>query len=299
MSYKSIAKSIVKPIVKPILKILIKESTYRELQWKIRFYLEMGKWPNLNNPTYFNEKVMWRIKFDQNYIYTKLADKFLVRDYIENKIGSQYLVPLRYSFESTSEISDRHSFSNCVIKANHGAGMVKIIDGECYDLAEIIRNCEVWMNLDFSITMNEPHYKKIKRKILVEESLCVNGIPPNDYKFHTFKSANGGFNQVLQLVNGRFGHESRGYYLNGVDQKDLVWSHGAGEHLIPENHRVGLLKAMELSKTLCDDFNYVRVDWYVTDSNIYFGELTFTPGAADSYEFGKELEMKMCNFWEL
>ena len=299
LSYKSVIKSTLKPIVKPIINLFIKEDVYRDLQWKIRFYKEMNKWPSLTKPQYFNEKVMWRIKFDQNYIYTKLADKFLVRDYIGKKIGFNYLVPLRYSFDSDCEISENHDFSNSVIKANHGAGMVKIIDGNNYNVSEIINDCSNWMKIDFSITMNEPHYKKIKRKILVEESLCINGIPPNDYKFHTFKSSDGSFNQVLQLVNGRFGSESRGYYLNGIEKSDLVWSHGVGEHLIPENHRAGLLNAMELSKVLCEDFNYVRVDWYVTDSNIFFGELTFTPGAADSYEFGKELERKMCDFWEL
>ncbi|MFU0884556.1 ATP-grasp fold amidoligase family protein [Kluyvera sichuanensis] len=270
-----------------------------DFMWSANFFRHMKVWPNIKKPQFFNEKVRYRIKYDQNYLYSKLADKILVREYIKNKIGEEYLVPVRYIFDDVKDIINKNiNFDNTVVKANHGAGMVLFPDA-INDKTEIIKTCEQWMQTDFSKVFFEPHYAKIKPSIIVEESLCQDGNVPNDYKFHTFKSMDGNFNIVLQVVNGRFKNESRGYYLNGVNREDLVWSHGAGHHDIPDIHKSSLIDAIELSKKLCEDFNYVRVDWYVVGKKIYFGELTFTPGAASAFEFGVVLEKKMCEFWEL
>lgn len=285
--------------MKNTLKQIICLVAGEDFLWKIRFLKANHSWPNLRNPTFFNEKIKHRIKYDQNYLYTKLSDKFQVRKYIEHKIGEEYLVPLRYVFDSEQNIESHLNFNDCVMKANHGAGMVKIINGEFNDIRQLREIARSWLLTDFSTVAHEPHYKNIPRKILIEDSLCVNGVVPNDYKFHTFKKKDGTFNVVLQLVNGRFGEESRGYYLNGLSKEDLVWHHGRGKHHIPADHINGLNKALNLSKILCEDFNYVRVDWYVTPTQIYFGELTFTSGAASGFEFGKNLEKQMCKFWEL
>ena len=34
---------------------------------------------------------------------------------------------------------------------------------------------------------------------------------------------------------------------------------------------------IQLAEILAEDFKYVRVDFYVVEGNIYFGELTFYP----------------------
>ena len=41
-------------------------------------------------------------------------------------------------------------------------------------------------------------------------------------------------------------------------------------------------KMIELSEKLSAPFLYVRVDWYYVNGKIYFGELTFMPGAGYS-----------------
>ena len=52
-----------------------------------------------------------------------------------------------------------------------------------------------------------------------------------------------------------------------------------------------LAKVIELAEVLCRDFNFVRVDFYLSDEKIYFSELTFTPAGGrqvikpDKYDF--------------
>lgn len=273
---------------------LIKKVLPDLLLWKIKFYKEFKCWPNLKSPTLFNEKVKWRMLHDQNYLYTKCADKYEVRDYIKKRLGEKYLIPMRYSFDSLDEITKTHDLGHSVVKANHGAGMVEIIHSN-YNLEYLKKIMDKWLNTDYSKFLGEKHYQNIKRKIIVEESLCENGEPPIDYKFHCFKQDDESVKVILQLVYGRFNKESRGYYLE--DLETCIWSHGQGLHQIIPEHVPQLKEAISLSKILCEDFNYVRVDWYISKGQPFFGELTFTPGAGSSYEFGIELEKYMCDLW--
>lgn len=266
------------------------------LYWKVKFFYSTKKWPDIYAPTFFNEKIRWRMMHDQNYLYVKCADKFQVREYVEKRIGKDYLVPLRYVFTEVDSITDDCDLKNSVAKSNHGAGMVEFISDK-YSLNNLKNIFDGWMRFDYTVESNEKHYSRIPRKILIEESLCIDGKPPVDYKFHTFKQNDGTYKFVLQLVNGRFDKESRGYYLEDLDA--CIWSHGEGHHTIPEEHLLPLRKAMVLSGLLCEDFNYVRVDWYISENKPWFGELTFTPGAASSFEFGNELEKLMAKYWQL
>ncbi|KTQ73018.1 hypothetical protein NS226_23615, partial [Aureimonas ureilytica] len=56
-------------------------------------------------------------------------------------------------------------------------------------------------------------------------------------------------------------------------------------------------RALALSKTLASDFDYVRVDWYIHDQHIYFGELTFTPGAGMVTGLDRGLDKMMGEMW--
>jgi len=58
-----------------------------------------------------------------------------------------------------------------------------------------------------------------------------------------------------------------------------------------------LERALELSKTLATDFDYVRVDWYIHEGHIYFGELTFTPGAGMVTGLENGLNQIMGDMW--
>ena len=61
---------------------------------KIYFKYKMGYKLNLKNPQTFNEKLQWLKLYDRNPEYTKMVDKYEVREYIKEKIGEEYLIPL-------------------------------------------------------------------------------------------------------------------------------------------------------------------------------------------------------------
>ena len=52
-----------------------------------KFKVCMGWEPNLDNPRTFNEKLQWLKLYYRNPEYTRMVDKYLVRDYIREKLG--------------------------------------------------------------------------------------------------------------------------------------------------------------------------------------------------------------------
>ncbi len=53
-----------------------------------------GTYPDLLNPVTLNEKICHRILFIHNPFYTLLADKLLVRQYVEKRTNLIKLIPL-------------------------------------------------------------------------------------------------------------------------------------------------------------------------------------------------------------
>jgi hypothetical protein len=57
-----------------------------ELFIKLKYYQKYSKWIDLKNPKTFNEKLQY-LKLNQtDQIYSDLADKFKVREYIKEKL---------------------------------------------------------------------------------------------------------------------------------------------------------------------------------------------------------------------
>ena len=49
---------------------------------------------NIENPKTFNEKIQWMKLYDNDPLKTQLTDEYLVREWVKEKIGEKYLIPL-------------------------------------------------------------------------------------------------------------------------------------------------------------------------------------------------------------
>ena len=64
----------------------------------------MGKEINLSEPQTFCEKQNWLKLYDRRPIYTVMADKYLARNFVAERIGEEYLVPLLGVWDNADEI---------------------------------------------------------------------------------------------------------------------------------------------------------------------------------------------------
>lgn len=92
---------------------------------RICYRLKTHKKLNLKNPQTFNEKIQWLKLYNRNPLYTTLVDKYKVREYIREKIGEEYLIPLVGGpYKCIDEINLDELHEQFVLKCNHDSGSV-------------------------------------------------------------------------------------------------------------------------------------------------------------------------------
>ena len=261
----------------------------------LTYFRTFGVFPNIENPQNFNEKVLNRILYDKDSQFSLLADKYAVREYVQEKIGEDYLIPLILCTENPDDLYGMDQWEKIVIKPNHGAGMVKIIDDvpSQDEKNQIIEKATAWLKEDYSEIGDEWHYSLIKPKLLVEQKITSKDEALRDYKFHRFTNKDGSYRQILQVVAER---SEQGYETVFFDVKDLdniLHSPFNYKLVLSPREKEAIQEVLRLNEFLCTEYKYIRLDWYITKEKIYFGEITFTPGAGRSSSFsgvfGKEI----------
>ena len=258
----------------------------------------IGRYPNLIRPVTFNEKILQRnLHPDSRYI--ALTDKLLVREYIARKIGEKHLIPLIAAPDAfTQEVFDALPDS-FVMKANHGSSFVEVVRNKSETSFEKLKKlADQWLLTDFYYIARERHYRMIEPRIFFEKLLLdQSGQIPADFKLHCFGGRPGRPIIYILVISDRFGNSTHG------DVYDVDWNHldiAIGDYkrsAAPAPRPPHLQAVLDVAARLCEDFDYVRVDLYAPDDLVYFGELTFTPGAGvlpftpDSvdFEWGKLL----------
>jgi hypothetical protein len=247
-----------------------------EMRVRIYFLYRHRYWLSLSSPATFSEQVNYR-KFNYMPIYSVLADKYQVRDYVSGIIGSEYLIPLLYVAESKDFVEFPNLDGHCVAKTNHGSGPehMEFLPSAKSQL-ELFEKFKYALNNEFEgVNFAESHYSSIPRKILIEKRLGGSKVP-EDFKFHIFERS-GDPIWFLQVDDGRFEDHRRNYYDSQLGLMNLEVLHPNGEYILPD---FDLIREMaDLGVKLAAGLKYARIDFYLVDSKIYFGEITLTPGS--------------------
>jgi hypothetical protein len=249
---------------------------------KCRYYLATGEKLNLKNPRNYNEKIQWLKIYNRNPLYTKLADKYEVRDYVAEKIGKEYLVPLLVVADNFDEIDFDKLPNQFVIKCNHDCGSVVICKNkEEFDIKSARKKIESCLKRNYcdNKSNREWQYRDIIPKIIIEEFIySETDNVPADYKIHCFN----GDPKYIHLISNRYTENIREafYDVNWVLQEFTLCY--PNKKIIDDKPEY-LNKVLQLAKKLSENIPYVRIDFYIEYGRIFFGELTFTPGAGYYY----------------
>ena len=65
-----------------------------KLYLQLRFFFEKGRILNFKTPRTFCEKMQWLKLYNRNPEYTKMVDKYAVKEYVADKIGEGYKVKI-------------------------------------------------------------------------------------------------------------------------------------------------------------------------------------------------------------
>lgn len=254
------------------------ESQYKEELYKyICTFVQNGERYNLDHPRTFNEKIQWLKLHDATPMKSRLADKYAVREWITETIGEEYLIPLVGGpWKTGKNINFDLLPMQFALKANHGSGMNLIIkDKSQMNYTEAAKLADTWMETLYGWNGMETHYFEIPRLIFAEQYIEQSDGNLVDYKFHCFN----GKPYVLQIIGDRNLNGHKGYEIF----VDMNWNkREVGDHSYKQYNEIpskpkNFEEMTMIAEKLACGFKYVRVDLYVINGKIYFGEMTFTP----------------------
>lgn len=277
----SLSKNTDKEDLPKLLKRWYKKRTKREL--------------DLENPQSLNEKIQWLKLYDNSPLKTQLSDKYLVREWIKENIGEEYLIPLLGVYDNFDEI-DFDKFPNkFVLKANHGcAWNIIVSDKTKFDKKKAKKKFDKWMKRNYALKAGfEMQYQDIPPKIVAEEFIQDKNGELNDYKILCFN----GEPKFIWIDQGRFGNRTENIYDTEWNLQPflLTYENSKEDVPAPKNLETMISFARKLSK----DFALVRVDFYNLDGKIYFGEMTFTSASGVDVFKPADYDLKLGEMLEL
>jgi hypothetical protein len=274
-----------------IYKVIINKYLSDEAWYRQMFLWSHGYALDIDNPKTLNEKIQWLKLHNRQSHFTAWADKYKVRDHIRELVGNTYLIPLLAVADDPAKIDFEALPTPFIIKPNHLSGCVKIVrdkKGICWP--SVVKEGRSWLKENLFHTGREWQYKNILPKIIVEQLLVDDdGIIPLDYKFHCFH----GEIVAIQVDIDRETDHRRNFYDREWKQLPFIWSIYAGDKpLWPHGRHIDkpavLAEMIAMTEKLASRFDYIRIDWYVLDDRVYFGEVTFHHGGG--YEQIRPLE---------
>lgn len=259
-----------------------------ELLAKMYSLVVLKKRVSLTHPQTFNEKIQWlKLYFYPNDpLAVQGADKYAVRSYVKSKGIGTKLVPLIGAWKNAKDICWDELPQKFVLKCNHGCAYnILCTDKSKFDVKAAIHQLNKWMKEDFGVYNIELHYSKIKPRMITCEEYLGESI--TDYKFFCFNGEPQYIYISRDLVHDR--QAKIGFFNLKGERMPLVRDDYDSMDIesLPEFYDDMKRDAI----TLCRDFPFVRVDFFVANGTYYFAELTFTPSAGmmpfnpDKYDF--------------
>jgi hypothetical protein len=278
---RDIIKKIVKGISNPrrILNVVLRitgKNLSDDLFLKIQYRLLLGEKLNIKNPILFNEKLQWLKLYNRHEIYTDMADKYAVRKYVGKTIGEQYLIRIIGVWDKFEDIDFSMLPKQFVLKCTHDSASVVICkDKNNFNTKKAGKKLKTCLKHNYYTLCREWVYKDIPPKIIAEEYLVDESETElKDYKIFCFN----GVPKLIQVDYDRFSKHKRNIYTPQWEYVPMSFIYSQHpETQIDKPKDLNLL--LELAQKLSANIPFVRIDFYITRSSIFFGEITFYPEA--------------------
>ena len=263
------------------LRALLNKIFGRKLIFRLRYFRQRRRFPDLDNPKDYSEHIISAILTDDFLKYADYTDKIKVRDYVRSKGLDSILLEHYAYFDSPEDIDPERLPEKFVLKTNRGASAKDVslcLDKKTFDWETAKRKLEKAMKHEFEY---ELHYNAIAPRIICEELIEVpDGKFPIDYKFTCIKGELADIFVCSNRESGKPCHCS----------VDLEWNQlpYIRERYLPAEvppRPKHLERMVEIARTLSEDFDFVRVDLYEYKDQVYFSELTFSPFGGIMYGY--------------
>lgn len=284
-------------------RVLIKLGYYDSLSdeefLKKVFPKYMGYPLDLENPKTFSEKLQWLKVNYRNPIQTVMVDKHEAKNFIAERVGSQYIIPTLAVWDSVEDIDFDALPNQFVLKSTHDSGGIVICkDKSSLDFEAAKAKLSVSLKRDYSKIAREWAYQNVPRRIIAEEYISELGKDDLlDYKMYSFH----GEPKLTVVCSNRFSKTGTRMNFYDINWKPMGIHFGHYPPLPTEFPKPATYEEMKrLTAELSKDCPFLRVDFYEIKGRLFIGELTFFPGAgfekfrpmSKDYELGEWLHLE-------
>lgn len=244
-----------------------------------QFKREQGYRFDIEHPGLFTEKVIWYKLFYHREKLERIVDKYLFKDYIREKLGEGYTIPLLGAWDNIDDFTrdwDGLPEEFCLKSTLMSDGKcIKFVHHKSQEDREaIIREVKSWLNPKNTLINSfcRAYYHALPRVLAEEYKTEINN-QLYDYKVFCFDGVPDCVYVATDHFPGQISHIS--FY-------DLDWNRldvHYGKHPNCEVPKPRELEEMlRISRILSKDFPFVRVDFFETAEHLYVAELTLYPG---------------------
>lgn len=262
------------------------------LNSKFIYRVRFGRNPDLVSPKSLNEKVLFLKlhRFNKEPLSKKCADKYAVRSYVESCGLGDILIPLIAHYDNPEDIEWSKLPNRFFVKWNFGTGLnIRCEDKEVFDSKKATKQLINWKNNKDYLVTSELLYNCEKKQILVEENLSKGDVElPEDYKVFCF---NGKPLFVMLCFDRHLGHAKFLMYDRFYNFMPTYTYDGMNYNFNREQRKPeGFDTILKYAEILATPFEFARVDFYIIEGNIFFGEITLTPSAGRDLDITPEFD---------
>jgi hypothetical protein len=248
---------------------------------------------SLRAPRAFSEKVNWRIVYDRRPILGEMCDKLRAKELAVDRVPGLRAPRVLWSGTDAGELAALPDLpDHWVLKPNHRTAMVHFGAGRP-DPQWLRERTRGWVEDVLGQRQGEWGYTQARHLIFAEELLGSPGQRPDDYKVFCFD----GRPFMVQHDQGR-SDRRHGRHFMTPDWQLLPVASGHGDPhapVRPPEFDALLDAAVRLSNGL----DFVRVDFYLIDDEVVFGELTAYPGGGLEAWQPRSFDRELGSQWTL
>lgn len=243
---------------------------------QFKYYSHFRKPLNLKNPKTFNEKLQWLKLYYQKDSHTQMVDKYGMKGYVSEKVGSEHVIPLLGVWDRVEDIDFDSLPEKFVLKTTHDcAGLVICTDKAKLDVEKAKQRLQKALNNNYYIRYREWPYKNVKPRVIAEKYMVdESGTQLKDYKIFCFD----GEPYCVQVDFDRFNGHKKNLYSLDWELQEFSFNYPAHPEVRIEKPDT-LEQMLEIAKVLSEGEPYVRVDFYSVEHKPYVGEITFFPAS--------------------
>lgn len=279
-------------------KLPIKDRTQRLMD---RYEQMMGYRMDINNPQTFTEKIQWYKLFYKGDIQLEqLVDKYLFKQYIKDKLGDGYTIPLIGAWESIEDLQndwDQLPEVFCLKSTVQSDGkFIKFIHNKSsVDFKKLTKEIRKWLLPKNTLLVSycRAYYNAVPR-IIAEEYMENVSNQLFDYKIFCFEG------QPFAVYSAIEHFEKDDYPITFYDldwnKLDVRYGHHEVEDIPRPKH---FDEMIEISRKLSKGFPFIRVDFFDTEDKLYVAELTLYPGGGYTKYEPESFNAKMGELFKL